>query len=358
MGASGVSEETTRKQTPLVVGIGTSDDVEALERFFSTVRAGGGVAFMVVQHDGSEGAGALAEQLGRLTDMPVVVAREGMRLEVDRVHAIPPGTLLGEGGVLVVASGRYESPVDALFGSLAEEVRESAVGVVLSGSGTHGTNGLRAIVERGGLTLAQRPETAKQPAMPKSAIDAGVVHHVLLPEQMAQRLIARVKGLVELHQWTVRGESAEIGGASVTIALPLADVAEAVPAKASDCEDTHGRRVLVVDDNVDMVETMRDALALGGHVVDVAFSGREGIEKARTFHPEVVLCDIGLPEMDGYEVARAFRADPELAHTKLVALSGYTHATDVARALKAGFDAHLAKPPTIAAILEQVAAPA
>jgi CheY-like chemotaxis protein len=175
---------------------------------------------------------------------------------------------------------------------------------------------------------------------------------------MTQALIARalVKGLRELYGAT-RGEGVRLGeGAIFTIPQPV-DAPEAA-ANDSDGESTPRRRVLVVDDNVDMVETVRDALELGGHVVDVAFSGREAIEKARTFRPDVVLCDIGLPEMDGYEVARAFRADPALARTKLVALSGYAQASDVTRALNAGFDAHLAKPPTIAAILEQVAAPA
>ena len=99
--------------------------------------------------------------------------------------------------------------------------------------------------------------------------------------------------------------------------------------------------------NVEVADSLRDVLELDQHLVDVAYSGREGIEKARTFHPDVVLCDIGLPEMDGYSVARTLRADPEFVRVGLVAVSGYARPEDVARAKEAGFDAHLAKPPEV-----------
>lgn len=79
----------------------------------------------------------------------------------------------------------------------------------------------------------------------------------------------------------------------------------------------------------------------------VAYSGADGIAKARTLHPEVVLCDIGMPEMDGYEVARALRREPALASTLLVALTGYAQPSDIRSAHEAGFDRHLAKPPDL-----------
>jgi two-component system CheB/CheR fusion protein len=102
--------------------------------------------------------------------------------------------------------------------------------------------------------------------------------------------------------------------------------------------------VLIVEDNVDAAESLREALGFDGHEVEVAHAGPEGLEKARAFAPHLVLCDIGLPGMDGYAVARAIRADPALDRVLLVALSGYTQPEDVARARAAGFDAHLAKP--------------
>ncbi len=87
----------------------------------------------------------------------------------------------------------------------------------------------------------------------------------------------------------------------------------------------------------------------------MAADGREGVVKARTLQPDLVLCDIGLPEMDGYEVARAIRADPETAGLRLVALSGYALPEDVQRAIEAGFDAHLAKPPDLERVAELLA---
>ena len=86
-------------------------------------------------------------------------------------------------------------------------------------------------------------------------------------------------------------------------------------------------------------------LNLDGHETEVAFDAAGGLEKARRFHPEVVLCDIGLPgPMDGHGLARAFRADPELREAYLIALTGYGQEEDRRRALEAGFDAHLTKP--------------
>jgi CheY-like chemotaxis protein len=104
------------------------------------------------------------------------------------------------------------------------------------------------------------------------------------------------------------------------------------------------RRVLIIEDNVDAADSLREALELCRHRVEVAYNGPDGMAKARVFRPEVVLCDIGLPGMDGYEVARAIRADESLAGVRLVAVSGYAQPEDRARATRAGFDAHVAKP--------------
>ena len=108
--------------------------------------------------------------------------------------------------------------------------------------------------------------------------------------------------------------------------------------------------MLVIDDNVDAADSLSQVLKLVGHAVEVARSGPEGIEKARAFGPEIVLCDIGLPEMDGYEVARIMRADPGLGRVTLVAMTGYARPDDVTKAKEAGFDAHLAKPATLEAV--------
>ncbi|MDI1444041.1 PAS domain S-box protein [Polyangium sp. 6x1] len=164
--------------------------------------------------------------------------------------------------------------------------------------------------------------------------------------------LSLVKGLSEMHGGTVTAESAGLGeGALFTVRLPLAKAALRRSAAApADAPREPARRVLVIEDNVDAAETLREALGMGDHVVEVAFAGPEGIEKARRFEPDVVLCDIGLPGMDGYGVARTMRADPKLRSVYLVALSGYALQEDVERSKQAGFDRHMAKPPSLPAL--------
>ncbi len=103
-------------------------------------------------------------------------------------------------------------------------------------------------------------------------------------------------------------------------------------------------RVLIIEDNQDAAEILREVLEMYEHEVAVAFSGPTGVETARAFHPEVVLCDLGLPGMSGYEVATTLRKDPETSQAHLVALTGYSQADERARAQASGFEVHLTKP--------------
>jgi len=163
--------------------------------------------------------------------------------------------------------------------------------------------------------------------------------------------LALVKGLVELHGGEVVATSAGLGqGSEFVVRLPLEldAVAAAPPGPASPAR--RARRVLIIEDNADAAESLREALEFGAHEVAVASTGPEGLAAARTFRPEVVLCDIGLPGMDGFAVARAFRADAALAAAYLVALSGYALPEDLQRAQEAGFQRHLAKPPSLEAL--------
>lgn len=169
--------------------------------------------------------------------------------------------------------------------------------------------------------------------------------------------LALVKGLIEMHRGGVSAQSSGPGqGAEFVVRLPLdgaATLTEPVPATAM----RRVRRVLIIEDNVDAADSLQAVLELEHHNVEVAYSGPEGLKKARQFKPDFVLCDIGLPGMDGYEVARAFRADEALKGTHLVALTGYTMPDDLERAAEAGFDRHLGKPPNIEK-LEQLLAEA
>ncbi|MGI5864296.1 MAG: substrate-binding domain-containing protein [Myxococcales bacterium] len=167
--------------------------------------------------------------------------------------------------------------------------------------------------------------------------------------------LALVKGLVELHEGTVEATSGGLGqGAEFTVRLPV-EQGSAQPSVAPPREGHRPRRVLVIEDRADAADSLKEALVLMGHDVRVAYDGRTGIVEAYAFHPDVVLCDIGLPGIDGYEVARRFRADPELQGAVLIALTGYASADDRRRAAEAGFSRHIAKPPRIQE-LEQIVA--
>lgn len=161
--------------------------------------------------------------------------------------------------------------------------------------------------------------------------------------------LALVKGLVELHGGTVSARSSGPGsGAEFLVRLPMV-AGEVLEAAATDGERSTARRcVLIIEDNPDAGESLREVLELDHHEVFLATNGPAGLRLARERRPDVVLCDIGLPKMDGFEVARAFRADALLKETFLIALSGYALPEDVRRATQAGFDRHLAKPPDLA----------
>ncbi|HTP24094.1 MAG TPA: ATP-binding protein [Anaeromyxobacteraceae bacterium] len=170
--------------------------------------------------------------------------------------------------------------------------------------------------------------------------------------------LALVKGLVELHGGTVQVDSAGPGkGTNFIVRLPLCKGrARRPPVLPGPPEPPASRRVLVVEDNIDAAESLKEALELNGHTVFLAYTGPEGVQRARDVRPDVVLCDIGLPGMNGYDVARAIRADPDLCFSRLIALSGYALPEDVDRARAAGFDQHLAKPADLSVLEHSIAA--
>jgi PAS domain S-box-containing protein len=156
--------------------------------------------------------------------------------------------------------------------------------------------------------------------------------------------LAVLKGLVALHGGSVEAHSDGPGmGAEFQVRLPLV-ARPSAPAGSSAPVAAGGRRVLVIEDNPDAAQSLKDLLELRGHTVEIAGNGALGLEAARTSRPDVVLCDIGLPGLNGFEVGRALRADPQLAGTRLIGLSGYAQPEDIAKAKAAGFDLHLKKP--------------
>ncbi|HYD42832.1 MAG TPA: ATP-binding protein [Anaeromyxobacter sp.] len=166
--------------------------------------------------------------------------------------------------------------------------------------------------------------------------------------------LALVRGLVELHGGTVVARSEGPGrGAELQVRLPLAEADAVVRAeRPAPTSAMPRRRVLIVEDNADAADTLREVLLVWDHEVEIARDGQEGVEKARAFRPDLVLCDLGLPKLDGYEVAQAIRASPELAGVYLVAVTGYASGADQRRAADAGFHRHLAKPVSLDVIEE------
>lgn len=158
--------------------------------------------------------------------------------------------------------------------------------------------------------------------------------------------LAIVKGLVELHGGEVSAESAGQGqGTTIRVLLPR-HLAPADVARQRTAPRRAGRalRVLVVEDHRDAAEMLQDLLEMNGYEVQIALTGPEGVRAAREYHPDVILCDLGLPGMDGYEVAAALRTAPGGARHRLVAVTGYGQAEDRRRTREAGFQAHLVKP--------------
>jgi len=178
-----------------IVAIGASaGGLEALEEFLSHVPASSGMAFVVIQHLDPDYKGMMPELLQRTTKMPVMQAKSRMKVKPDCVYVIPPNSdlsILHDSLYLLdpVAPRGLRLPIDFFFRALADDRRERAIGVILSGMGSDGTLGVRAIKEHGGLVLAQEPATAKFDSMPKSVIDAGLADIVATAEELPQRII-------------------------------------------------------------------------------------------------------------------------------------------------------------------------
>jgi signal transduction histidine kinase/CheY-like chemotaxis protein len=165
--------------------------------------------------------------------------------------------------------------------------------------------------------------------------------------------LALVQGLVALHGGRIRAESAGIGHGSVfTVELPVLEKEAAPDAPVAARESHAGRRILVVDDNVDAADTLGMALEMLGHEVRAVYSASAALAEAKDFQPSLILLDIGLPHLNGYEVARRIRAESWGAGITLVAATGWSQEADRQRAEEAGFDDHMVKPIEFARLIE------
>jgi two-component system, chemotaxis family, CheB/CheR fusion protein len=193
--------QTVRTSHPTkfpVVAIGASaGGLDAVQRFFRAMPAGGGQSFVVIVHLDPTQVSHLPELLGRCTQMPVTQAQEGEAVRPDHVHVIPPDSCLTLARGVLRLTDRVERPgipmpIDRFFCSLAEDQEDLAIGILLSGSGSDGTLGLKEIKAAGGLMLVQTPETAEHEGMPQSAIATGLVDYILRVEEMPAVLLQYV----------------------------------------------------------------------------------------------------------------------------------------------------------------------
>jgi PAS domain S-box-containing protein len=158
--------------------------------------------------------------------------------------------------------------------------------------------------------------------------------------------LALARGLVELHGGTIRAHSAGPGrGTEIIVRLPVQPEPPALTGPARVAARQSSRlRILIVEDNRDAADSLRLLLELAGHQVRVAYAGLPGVETARAWQPDAVICDIGLPGLDGFGVARRLREQPETARARLIAITGYGSDEDRRRARESGFDHFFTKP--------------
>ena len=178
-----------------VVGIGASaGGLDAFKRLLKAIPDNSGMAYILVQHLDPAHESILTDLLQKVTKIPVQEIVDNIHVEADHIYIIPSNKLLtATDGVLQLSERPPKNfknmPIDVFFESLADVHQSHAIGVVLSGTATDGTLGLKAIKEKGGITFAQDPQSASYESMPKSAINAAVVDYILTPEKIPQHLL-------------------------------------------------------------------------------------------------------------------------------------------------------------------------
>jgi two-component system, chemotaxis family, CheB/CheR fusion protein len=195
---SGAADQGNEPSFPIVGIVASAGGLDSFKSFFRAVRENCGMAFVLVPHLDSKRKSALVELLSRESCLPVVEATDGMRIKVDSVYVIPHNhTLMLSQGVMRL--GALPDPIgartaiDMFLRSLAEDQQSKAIGIVFSGTGSHGTLGIREIKRCGGMAMVQTPESSEFDQMPRSAIETGLVDFILPPAAMPEVLLRYVK---------------------------------------------------------------------------------------------------------------------------------------------------------------------
>ena len=177
-----------------VVGIGASaGGLEALQAFFTHLPENLGAAYVIIQHLSPDYKSLMDELLARTTDLPIHIAKDSMQINPGEIYLIPPRhNMTVYNDKLFLTPQRDDRmlnlPIDIFLRSLAKDKEKDAVGIILSGTGTDGTLGIRAVKEFGGMVMAQDSNSAKFDGMPQSAVSTGIVDYILTPEKMPVEL--------------------------------------------------------------------------------------------------------------------------------------------------------------------------
>ena len=196
----------TAQQPLYVVALGASaGGLNALEQFFGSMPADSGMAFVVVQHLSPDFKSLMDDLLARHTAMPIRQAASGMALEANTIYLAPSRFQMGfdNGRIMLREKGcgqPFELTIDACFYSLAGDAAERAIAIVLSGTGSDGSRGIRSVSEAGGLVIVQSPESAQFDGMPRNAIASGLHDFQLSPERMPRLLLEYLKNPVSVRQ--------------------------------------------------------------------------------------------------------------------------------------------------------------
>ena len=205
-----MTEETSQNSSSKfhIAGVGASaGGLEALENFFEPMPLDSGIAFVVVQHLSPDFKSHMSDLLARKTDLPVTRAEEGMEVEPNHIYLIPAKKemVISNGCLLLTdRSASFSLPIDQFMRSLASDAGEFAIGIVLSGTGSDGSRGIREIADAGGLVLCQDESSAKFDGMPLNALATGAVNGVMIPEAMPEALVQYVREGLSPEAFTER----------------------------------------------------------------------------------------------------------------------------------------------------------
>ncbi|CAA7617939.1 Methylase of chemotaxis methyl-accepting protein [Candidatus Terasakiella magnetica] len=307
-----------------VAGIGASaGGLEAMLLMFAHLRPTGRIAYVVAQHMADNGHSDLVVRLiQRESALPVRLAEHGVRLQADTVLVIPAGKdgqVRGERLVLCEPAPHHVSTpsVNALFSSIAETCRSDAIGIILSGTGSDGVTGCRAIRDGGGLTLAQQPSEAKFDGMPEAAIRAKLIDEVLTVEMICESLALRFPGA---------SSSFTSSGPSAPMAFPAAALAEPVVSEAAH------------QDLQDLVRKVHEATGID-------FSSYK--EETLLRRLEKRKSNLGIPSAEAYQAL--VRRDPGelhvLQHLFLVSVSSFFRDRESFRVLERALAGAVAEKP-------------